>query len=198
MVFIAFPLLLGGHNKCTRAKPGLAGNGWHQYDCNVISWCIPVVTGPAKSGPRLAVMTGMSGKQMLLRSSIKYSCYFCDRSGRREPSADFLICFFQSDGSSPLAACLQPRTNISLMQRNGSFSLDLIGAGLSRSSAVTKKRSRMWFLFIDFSLCFRIVRHANALTEKDGVVMSRSWGGSASLLEATAGDEVGITGVCSQ
>lgn len=160
MVFIAFPLLLGGHNKCTRAKPGLAGNGWHQYDCNVISWCIPVVTGPAKSGPRLAVMTGMSGKQMLLRSSIKYSCYFCDRSGRREPSADFLICFSQSDGSSPLAACLQPRTNISLMQRNGSFSLDLIGAGLSRSSAVTKKTQpnvilvhRFFFVFLYCAAC---------------------------------------------
>lgn len=34
----------------------------------------------AKSGPQLAVMTGMSGKQMLLRSGIKYSCYFCDSS----------------------------------------------------------------------------------------------------------------------
>lgn len=34
----------------------------------------------AKSGPQFAVMTGMSGKQMLLRSGIKYSCYFCDSS----------------------------------------------------------------------------------------------------------------------
>lgn len=196
MVFIAFPLLLGGHNKCTRAKPGLAGNGWHQYDCNVISWCIPVVTGPAKSGPRLAVMTGMSGKQMLLRSSIKYSCYFCDRSGRREPSADFLICFFQSDGSSPRVFS---RAQIfHLCKETAPFLWILLEPDWVVLQLSQKKRSRMWFLFIDFSLCFRIVRHANALTEKDGVVMSRSWGGSASLLEATAGDEVGITGVCSQ
>lgn len=85
---LPFPVLFRGH-KCTQAKPELVGNGGHQYDCNVILWCIPVVTGPAKSGLQLAVMTGMSGKQMLLRGTIKYSCYFCDRSGRKEQSADF-------------------------------------------------------------------------------------------------------------
>lgn len=82
--------LLGGHNKCTQAKPGLAANGWHQYDCNVIWWCILVVTSPAQSGARLAVMSRMSGKQMLLRSCIKYSCDFCDSSRRAEQSAAFI------------------------------------------------------------------------------------------------------------
>lgn len=47
----------------------------------------------AKSGPQLAVMTGMSGKQMLLRSGIKDSCYFCDSSA--EDSSQLI--FFTSD-----------------------------------------------------------------------------------------------------
>lgn len=43
----------------------------------------------AKSGPQLAVMTGMSGKQMLLRSGIKYSCYFCDSSAEDSSQLTF-------------------------------------------------------------------------------------------------------------
>lgn len=84
----------------------------------------------AKSGPQLAVMTGMSGKQMLLRSGIKYSCYFCDSSAE--------------DSSQLIFKC------VSLHQMNAHCLLCLL---------ITTKHTAFFFKFDFFGLYWNKLIH---------------------------------------